>query len=167
MSDLSVLFILASFIAALLAVISVWAPRRLPVKLTAFAGAGLFLPLLYGGFVDLLSKPKPVGLEWWLAHAEEASVLGSSIEEDRGIFLWLRMPDVTEPRAYVLPWDRELAEQLQKALAEAERNGSGVKMRLPFEPSLDDRAPKFYALPQPALPPKDHDAPPAEVYQHT
>jgi hypothetical protein len=37
--------------------------------------------------------------------------------------------------------------------------------RLPFEPSLDDREQEFYALPQPALPPKDMDRPPAQVYQ--
>ena len=38
-------------------------------------------------------------------------------------------------------------------------------MRLPFEPSLDDREPKFYALPQPPLPPKDADRAPAQVYE--
>ena len=48
---------------------------------------------------------------------------------------------------------------------EAEENQSGVQMRLPFEPSLDDREQKFYALPQPALPPKDDVHPPAQVYQ--
>jgi hypothetical protein len=36
-------------------------------------------------------------------------------------------------------------------------------MRLPFEPTLDDREPKFYALPQPPLPPKDVGRP-AQVY---
>ena len=34
-------------------------------------------------------------------------------------------------------------------------------MRLPFEPTLDAREPKFYAPPQPALPPKDLAEPPA------
>jgi hypothetical protein len=28
-------------------------------------------------------------------------------------------------------------------------------MTMPFESSLDDREPMFYAMPQPAMPPKD------------
>jgi hypothetical protein len=73
--------------------------------------------------------------------------------------------DIAEPRAHVLPWDRASALPLQQALREAERQGSGVQMRLPFEPSLDDLEPKFYALPQPALPPKDLVEPEPELYQ--
>ena len=57
------------------------------------------------------------------------------------------------------------AEELQQANCEAEQQGSGVQMRLPFEPCLDDRAPEFYALPQPALPPKDLVQPPPEFHQ--
>jgi len=38
-------------------------------------------------------------------------------------------------------------------------------MRLPFEPSLDDREPKFYAMPQPALPPKNLDHQPPKLYE--
>ena len=89
----------------------------------------------------------------------------AACRRSEGIYLWLQLPDVPEPRAYVLPWNRDLAEQLQTALREAEENRSGVQMRLPFEPSLDDRQPKFYALPQPALPPKDLNDPPAQVYE--
>jgi hypothetical protein len=58
-----------------------------------------------------------------------------------------------------------MAEQLQAALRDAEERRSDVQMRLPFEPSLDDREPKFYALPQPTLPSKDLDQPPVQVYQ--
>ena len=44
----------------------------------------------------------------------------------------------------------------RQAAREAQPSGSRpLRMRLPFEPSLDDREPRFYALPQPALPPKD------------
>ena len=57
------------------------------------------------------------------------------------------------------------AEQLQRAMREAAQHGRGVQMRLPFEPSLDDREPKFYARPQQALPPKDLLQPPPEFYQ--
>jgi hypothetical protein len=72
---------------------------------------------------------------------------------------------VAEPRAYVLPWNRDTAERLQQAQREAQQQGGDVRMRLPFEPSLDDREPQFYAPPQPALPPKDYAEPEPEFYR--
>ena len=82
----------------------------------------------------------------------------------RHIHLWLQLPDEVEPRGYVLPWSTELAEQLQKAQREADEGQTELRMSRPFEPSLDDREPKAYALPQPAMPPKDMMDPPPEVY---
>ncbi|WGF86237.1 hypothetical protein [Marinivivus vitaminiproducens] len=166
MTAVTGLFIVALGLAAMLSSISIWAPRRLSTKVAALGTACLFLPVAYLSFVNLLSKPKPVDLEWWQQHVEEVDVLGSQIREEEGIFLYIQMPDVSEPRSYVLPWNRDLAEQLQAAMREAEQNGGGLRMRLPFEPSLDDREPKFYALPQPMLPPKDQlpDAPPAQQF---
>jgi hypothetical protein len=165
MTGVTQLFIVGAALAALLSLISIWAPRRLAIKGAALTTAGLFLPVSYAALVDLLSKPKPVDLEWWQGEAAEAEVLASRLVEDEAIYLWLQLPDVAEPRAYVLPWDRASAEQLQQALREAEQQGSGVQMRLPFEPSLEDREPKFYTPPQPALPPKDVVEPPPQVYQ--
>jgi hypothetical protein len=165
MSGVLQLFIGAAALAATLCLISIWAPRRLAIKAAALAATALFLPLAYASLVELLSKPKPVDLEWWLSDAADAEVLAARQVENQGIYLWLQLPDIAEPRAYVLPWDRASAEQLQQALREAEQQGSGVQMRSPFEPSLDDREPKFYALPQPALPPKDLIEPPPEFYQ--
>jgi hypothetical protein len=164
MMQLTQLFILATLLAGMLALISIWSPRRLPVKLGALSTALLLIPVTYAAFASLLSRPKPVDLEWGLAAAEEATVLGSRAEEDQGIYLWLQLPESEEPRAYVIPWDRDTAEQLQEAQREAEQNQSGVKMRMPFERSLDDREPKFYAMPQPALPPKDLTDPPPQYY---
>lgn len=148
-----------------LALITVWAPRRLAAKLLAICLAALCIPAAYAATIDLLSRPKPVALEWWLQHAEEATVLGSQIHEGEGIHLWLQLDGALEPRAYVLPWDRETAEQLQAALSEAHERGSELRMRMPFEQSLDNREPKFYAMPQPALPPKDFIDPPPMQYQ--
>jgi hypothetical protein len=165
MTGVTQLFVVAAMLAAALSLISIWAPRRLVIKGMALATAALFLPLAYASLVDLLSKPKPVDLEWWQSDAAEAEVLASRLVEDEAIYLWLQLPDLPEPRAYVLPWDRARAEQLQQAMRQAEQQGSGVQMRLPFEPSLEDREPKFYALPQPALPPKDLVQPPPAFYQ--
>jgi len=165
MTELTYLFAAVALLAGAMASVAIWAPRRLPPKLFAVGTGAALLPTAYLGLVQLMSLPKPVDLEWWLAAAEEATVLGSSIREDDAIYLWLQMDGVAEPRAYVLPWDRDLAEQLQAAQREAEENGTRARMRMPFEPSLDDREPKFYTAPQPALPPKDLERPPAREYQ--
>jgi hypothetical protein len=165
MTEITQLFVLGAALAALLSLISIWAPRRLAIKGAALATAVLFLPVSYAALVDLLSKPKPVDLEWWQTDAAEAEVVASRLVEDQAIYLWLQLPGVAEPRAYALPWDRASAEQLQQAMREAEQQGGRVRMRLPFEPSLEDREPKFYARPQPALPPKDVVQPPPQRYQ--
>jgi hypothetical protein len=164
MTELTYLFGAVAVLAGALASISVWAPRRLAVKLLAVTGVAFFLPTVYAGFAQLLALPKPVALEWWQAHAEEATVLAASLREDEAIYLWLQLRGVDEPRAYALPWHRDLAEQLQAAQREAEESQSQVQMRLPFEDSLDDREPKFYATPQPQLPAKDLDRTPAQIY---
>ena len=118
---------------------------------------GLFVVLIavvYGGGIELLGRPKPLRLEW--RDAADAQVLGALPVENQAIYLWLVTPASPEPRAYVLPWSVQAAQQLQDALSEAQANGTAVQMTLPFEASLDDRAPMFYAMPQPAMPPKDH-----------
>jgi hypothetical protein len=157
MTELTQLFAVIAVLTGVITSFSVWAPRRLWLKAAAFSAALLFLPAAYVGLSRLLSMPKPAQLEWWQGHAAEATVLASSLREDEAIYLWLQLGDLPEPRAYALPWNRDLAEQLQAAQREAAENQSQVQMRQPFEPSQDDREPKFYAMPQPALPPKDVD----------
>jgi hypothetical protein len=165
MTGVTQLFVLGAALAGLLSLISIWAPRRLAIKGAALTTAALFLPVSYAALSDLLSKPKPVDLEWWQRDAAEAEVLASRLVEDQAIYVWLQLPDVAEPRAYALPWDRASAEQLQQATREAQEQGGGIRMRLPFEPSLEDREPKFYAPPQPAPPPKHAVQPPPQRYQ--
>jgi hypothetical protein len=165
MTSLTQLFVIAALLAATLSLVSIWTPRRLAIKGTALATSILFLPLAYASLVELLSKPKPVDLEWVLSGTTEAEVVASRLVENQGIYVWLQLPDVFEPRAYVLPWDRRNAEQLQQAMREAEQRGNGVAMRVPFEASLDDRERKFYARPQPALPPKTRPEDPPQLYQ--
>jgi hypothetical protein len=103
--------------------------------------------------VLLLSRPKPVRLEW--RDAADAHRLGALPVENQAIYVWLVMPDSPEPRAYALPWSVQAAQQLQDAQSEAAVNGAGLRMTMPLEAGPDDRAPLFYAMPQPALPPKD------------
>ena len=163
MSDLTPLFALLAVLAATLGTVSVWSPRRMAVKAGALAVAFALMGTGYAAMLDLLSKPKPASFEWWLDQAAEATVLGNSMIEDQAIYLWLQLDGVKEPRAYELPWDRRTAEQLQTAARAAAEQQSALRMRLPFEKSLDDRDPRFYALPQPGLPPKEALRPPARI----
>jgi hypothetical protein len=163
MSDLTPLFALVALLAATLGMVSVWSPRRLTVKAGALVVAFALMGTAYAAMLDLLSKPKPASFEWWLDRAEEATVLGNAMVENRAIYLWLQLDGVEEPRAYELPWDRRTAEQLQQAARDAAEGQTALRMRLPFEKTLDDRAPRFYPLPQPGLPPKDALDPPARI----
>jgi len=164
MTELTQLFAVVAVLTGAITSFGVWAPRRLWLKAAALSVALLFLPTAYLGLSRLLSMPKPVQLEWWHSHAEEATVLASSFLEDEAIYLWLQMGSLPEPRAYALPWNRDLAEQLQAAQREAAENQTQVQMRLPFERSEDDQEPKFYAMPQPAQPSKDLDLSPPQFH---
>ena len=165
MLDLTYLYVACVALAVTLAAIAIWSPRRIMIKIGALAVTLAILPVAYGSLASLLSRPKPVTLEWARAQVADATVIASTMQEGIGIYLWLQIPDEGEPRAYVLPWNKKMAQQLQDAQREAQRRGTALNMRSPFEQSWDDRDPKFYALPQPALPPKEHYAPP-ESYKH-
>ncbi len=119
--------------------------------------ATIFLVLIgvvYGGSIELLSRPKPLRLEW--REATEAKVIGATMREGEAIYVWLEVPGADMPRAYALPWDLQMAQQLQEAMQEGQATGSDVQMSMPFDPGLDDRDPKFYAAPQQALPDKNY-----------
>jgi hypothetical protein len=114
----------------------------------------VLIGLVYGGSIELLSRPKPLRLEW--RAATEAKVIGATMREGEAIYVWLEVPGADMPRAYALPWDMQMAQQLQNAMQEGQAKGTDVQMSLPFDPGLDDREPKFYAAPQQALPDKNY-----------
>jgi len=158
MNELLMLFGVLSSLAVTLATVALWAPRRVWVKLGALGVTLVFLPAGYFGLSEMLSRPKPVDLELARKDLKEATVLGSLMLEDEAIYLWLGMPGVEEPRAYALPWDKQLARQLQGAKREAEDTGAPVKMRKPFENSLDQLERVFYTAPPPPPPEKERPA---------
>jgi hypothetical protein len=131
------------------------------------AVSGFFALLLAGlffGYSDMLGRPKSTRLELLRSGDNEAKILGSYALEGAGIYLWLQLPGVTEPRYYVLPWDQQTATALQKAIDDnAAQHGGGVLMQLPFERSWEKREPVFHPLPQPKLPDKG-GPPPATIY---
>jgi hypothetical protein len=130
---------------------------------------GIFLTLIavvYIGASELLGRPKPVALEW--RDVAKAQVLSGVPVENEAIYLWLTMPGSPEPRAYVLPWSQNAAQQLQDAMGKAEADGTGVEMAMPSsDAGLDTREPMFYAQPQPALPAKDYQGSTAQPLVYT
>jgi len=142
-------------LAAALALLAVWSRRRLAVRIGAVALMAVVASVAYLALVDLLSRPKPAGLAFAERGVARAEVLAAALREGRGIYLWLKLPGVAEPRYYVMPWRQEVAEALQEAMREAERNGAGLAVERPFEDTLENRrAQRFHALPQPKLPDK-------------
>ncbi len=141
-------------VAAGLAAIAIRSQHPLVLRGTAVVLAGALMATSYGGFVELLGRPKPADLEWVARNTSEATVLASDMREGEAIYLWLQLDDIDEPRAYVLPWSLAAARQLHGAQGRAEENGTAVRMRTPFRDVDDGGERMFYAAPQPPLPPK-------------
>jgi hypothetical protein len=166
-TEFFLLFAASTTLAAVLAAIGIWSHRRLMAKVAGLVATALFIPTVYLSYGDLLSRPKPVSLEWWYRDASEATVVGSKLREGEAIYLWIELPDADEPRAYQLPWVEEVAKQLYGAQREAEANGTKVQMRMPFKERTEDQEPLFYAQPQPPLPPKRADQGSSRYFQHS
>lgn len=165
MENLSYFFVAFVVLSTMLVMLVVWARRRLWIRALTVVALAVLLGLNYFALSDLLSRPKPVALEFLETGVDEAQVLAASLDEGEAIYLWLRLPDLKQPRYYRMLWQHEAAVQLQDAMREAERRRAPVYLRLPFEDSLDHREdPRFYAPPQPRLPLKPK--PELQEYHH-
>ena len=157
--------IIAAIIFALL--LGAYVFLLLPRARTAQRGVaiGVFfvlVGLVYGGAMELLGRPKPLRLEW--RDGAAAEVVSAVPVEDKAIYLWVAMPDEPEPRAYVLPWSTQVAQQLQDAMNAAEAQGTQVEMASSMEQGLDQDEPLFYARPQPPMPAKNYQVAGPLVY---
>lgn len=155
MLDLFLLFGVIAALLALLTNIGLWSQHRLAVKVAALTIAALVLPTAYFSLVTLLSRPKPIALEWVPPKADETTVIAAQMDEDVAIYLWVQRPDSKEPRSYVLPWDEQTARELHEAQRAAEAEGGTVQVRLsPQQKDIEQADRMFYAAPPPAPPPK-------------
>ncbi len=160
------LFVVSVGLITALAAVSIWSPRPLWVKVGALTIAALLLPAAYVSLVELLSRPKPIALEWGRGDLSKAVVLHADWQEGESIYLWLRVPGIDDPRAYVLPWNQKQAEQLFAAQREAEARRTEVHVERPFGRGEEEsQQPVFYAVPQPAPPPKVRPVNNTFVYQ--
>ncbi len=155
MDALTSLFAAAVVLAAALAGLAIWAPRALRMKLAALGMIALLLPVAYLSLTELLGRAKPVRLEWSHTAIADANVLAAHLREGEAIYLWLQADGTSAPRAYVLPWDLDVARQLYAAQQSAQARGAPVRMRRMGSSQPDGKAePMFYAAPQPRPPSK-------------
>lgn len=126
------LFAAAIGIAALLASIAIWAPRRTWIRVAAVAVMALFMPLAYAQLTGLLSKPKPMDFAWFERNVKRAEVLAISLHEGSAIYLWLRLDGALEPRYYMLPWRQRLAENLEDAVDGVAKSKGSIILQRPF-----------------------------------
>ncbi len=163
MESLTLLFIVFAALALILVLVSLRWSRDGHGRVVILVLFALLLPAAYAAPASLLGRAKPVTLEWLNGKVQEATVLSATFKENDAIYLTLLWQQA--PNLYKLPWNPKMAEQLQQAMREADRNGTQPMMKLPFEQSWDDREPRFYALPQPKMPDKPNDGGGVE-FQH-
>lgn len=146
--------LLALLIVALCAVVA-WSRKERLYRWGAILCGVAILAGTYPASVNLLSRPRDVSEEWFNRNAKEALVTGVYIQEGTALYLYLKLPDVDEPRSYRFPWSeetRKLAQSVQEAL-ESEEGQAGVFIPNPFQPSLERERPL-------TAHPKPHERPP-------
>ena len=121
----------------------------------------LILAGTYATATELLSRTKPISLEWVERNAQSAEVLAYAWEEGVAIYIWLLLPGIGEPRAYALPWSLHTMRQLQQGSEEG--GEQGFMLTLPFQWSWEDRESPFHPVPQPKMPDKGGQPTP-EIY---
>jgi hypothetical protein len=162
MENLIYVFIAATSVAAALATLAIWAPRRTRVRVAALFVAALLIPISYVQFIEFLSQPKPQKYEWFERNVEEAEILGVSLKEGEAIYMWLRLDGALEPRYYVFPWNLKLAERLEEDVDNAIARNSKLVIKNPFERRMGDSLGdlNMQIKPPPLLPLKKPQAPP-------
>jgi hypothetical protein len=115
-------------------------------RLASVATFVLLSGAVYAGAVDLLGSPKPLRLEW--RGLDKATVLAASMQEGEAVYVWVKTASAPAPRAYVLPWDTRMAQQLQDAVQKREASGAPVQMTVSPESGGNKGTPKFYPEPQ-------------------
>jgi len=165
MSLLLLFFVATIAVAATLATVAIWAPRRPVIRFAALAVTVLFIPIGSLQLTEMLSRPKPIAFEWFRRHVEQAQLLGASLDEGRAIYLWLRIDQDVEPRYYVMPWRQETAEKLEDMIDNALRNNSTIILKKPFiRKFMEDLGDLNANIVPPPLPPQKMPQPPPQIF---
>ena len=129
MNLLFLFYFAAVLLATLLAVVAIWAPRRTPPRAASVVLALILIPGSYIALTEILGNPKPMAHEWWGDRVSDAVLLGTSMDEGRAIYLWVKIDGETQPRYYQLPWRAKMAERLQEVTDEAIRSRGRIEIK--------------------------------------
>ncbi|MBT5494773.1 MAG: hypothetical protein HOK54_03435 [Alphaproteobacteria bacterium] len=152
---LTYIFIAIVLLAAILASLAAWAPRRAWVRVGALIVTLLIVPIAFFQVTEMLSRPKPANYEWLRRNVDKVTVLSASFDEQRAIYLWVRFEGDIQPRYYSLPWSNRLAENLQDTLEEAvQQNGNVVLRHFFSRQSLGDYGDLNMEIVPPPVPPQ-------------
>ena len=157
MSNVFLYLIVIVLCTGMMTTVAVWHTRRVFARVSALI---LFVIIVSCGMILCtvsLGVPKPAQIE--VVKAEKATIIAARLREGVAMYVLMMLPGNDEPRYYRLPWDQEMAQQLQKALEQAGEDGT-VEMTNPFEPTWDRLQPKFYPKPQPKMPDKPQQGEP-------
>lgn len=115
-----------------------------------FLGA-LYVVVLVGG-ASALGLPKP----YWLGlpSTQDVEVIAATWDEGHAIWVWVREPGSSGPRAFALPWNEKQASKLNEDLEKKKEDGVEVRIKMPigWSPEVPFMS---YPAPQQPLPPKD------------
>ena len=163
----TVLFAATFVLMVVLAWSAIRARGKLWRKLAALGALAMLVPLLYVDAISLLGRPKPITMELFRDFHEGSVLVGADIREGVAIYIWLRHQGESEPRAYVLEWDRDTAVRLKEAASTAQDMATDVMVRLSKEQAtIEERSGLvFYAEPQPELPAKPPPEGPGMIFQ--
>jgi len=148
------IFFVTVALATGLVLIAVRGTLSVSVRAGALGLTAMLMLTCYTGFSELMSRPKPASLEWLRDGTSPATVAASHMRENEAIYLWLVFEDQTEPRAYSLPWDIDMARQLRRAEQQAAQRQSRVMMKSLRNRKGGESEPVFHVPPRPAPPPK-------------
>lgn len=151
---LTSIFVLTVALATGLALIAVRGNLSIASRAGALGLTAMLMLTAYTGLTELMSRPKPATLEWLRGGASPATVTASHLRENEAIYLWLVFEGESEPRAYSLPWNMEIARQLRRAERQAAARQSKVKMKSLLTGKNNPSGPVFHVPPRPAPPPK-------------
>tara|TARA_Y100001954_G_C15352805_1_gene380126 strand:- start:7 stop:549 length:543 start_codon:yes stop_codon:yes gene_type:complete len=155
MTILNWFFFVITILIASIVSISFWSRKKVKIKvLTLFFGAISFI-FLYGTLLEILSRPKPKGLELLNRYANELTLLHVNWVEGEAIYLLVQLDNSVEPRLYKFPWNAAQAQEFDEVLSEGRENGQEVKIANPFYSSnTEERDTITYVAPVKPLPPK-------------
>ena len=152
-----VLFAVCGIAIFLVSLMGTWDKFKARIPLMALFFAA-FLGVSYFSLGELLGRPKPVQiLTWDRPDVEEARVMAQFHRKDEGIWLLLMYEGLTVPRYFQFPWDEEMSKKLKRGeAAQRMKEIQGVKLKLPFQRSWEDRKfPEVHEIPWPKPPGKD------------